>query len=164
MRWSRNRNSCLNCQSEERSHVGRGLCTICYRLTLKKTTAEGWRLGHSSTLKGYPFQREPGLDPRSFDAFKRKVIRHYQDRLDYLKHRGEMLKGDVDGLDLEYGFAHLARLAGSKNRSLFHGFCGWFEMTFGPDQRRALLSVIDTIERDVDRDINLASLLLARDY
>jgi hypothetical protein len=104
--------------------------------------------------------REPTIHPRSFERFKRNVIRHYQDRLDYLSHRGAKLKGEVDGLDLEYGFGHLARLAGSKNRNLFHGNCVWFEMIFGPDQRRALLRVIDKIEKDVERDIHLSSLLL----
>jgi len=162
MRWSRNRDDCSNCGSEERKHAGRGLCTICYRLTLEKKAAEGWQIGHPSTLKGYPFL-SGGIDHPKFDGFKRKVIRHYQTRLDYLNRRGLKLKGDVDGLDLEYAFGQLARLAGSKNRNLFHGLCGWFEMIFGPEQRRALLRIADKIEKEVDRDINLASLLLERE-
>jgi hypothetical protein len=129
---------------------------------LEKKAAEGWQIGHPSTLKGYPFL-SGGIDHPKFDGFKRKVIRHYQTRLDYLNRRGLKLKGDVDGLDLEYAFGQLARLAGSKNRNLFHGLCGWFEMIFGPEQRRALLRIADKIEKEVDRDINLASLLLERE-
>jgi hypothetical protein len=59
-------------------------------------------------------------------------------------------------------FAKIAtprRLAGSKNRGLFHGLCGWFEMTFEPEQRRAVLRIIDKIEKDVDRDPPFYSLL-----
>ena len=136
---------------------------MCYRLTLKKERAEQWQFGQAPTLKGYPFRCDPPLSCTTFEGFKRKVIRHYQDRLDRLKYRGEKLKGDVDGLDLEYGFDHLACLAGSRTRNLFHGYAGWFEDTFRPKQRRELLSVIDRIERDVDHDVNLASLLLQRD-
>ena len=124
--------------------------------------ARGWRFGDASTLKGYPFLNY-GLDRRSFDRFKRNVIRHFECRLGYLKHRGEKLNGDVDGLDLEYALDHLARLAGSKNRNLFHGNCGWFEMTFPPEQRRALLRVIDKIEKDIDREVDLHSHLSKQD-
>lgn len=162
MRWSRNRDECSNCGSEERKHVAFGLCTLCYRLTKKKRFAERWQLENQSTLKGYPFLHGPGINPGSFERFKRNVIRHYQERLDYLKQRGAKLKGNVDGLDIEYALDHLARLAGSKNRNLFHGLCGWFEMIFDPEQRRALLRIVDKIEKEIDRDINIASLLLRR--
>jgi hypothetical protein len=133
----------------------------CYRVTLKKEKAEGWKLEEPSSLKGYPFYKHP-INPRSFEEFKQKVIQHYQRRLDYLKYREEMLQGDVDGLYLEYAFNHIACLAGSKDRSLFHGLCGWFEMIFNSEQRRALLRVADKIEKKVHRDINIASLLLMR--
>jgi hypothetical protein len=105
------------------------------------------------------------LSLKEFESFRRKAVKHYQERLDYRKRRGEQLKGkaQVDGGDLEYGFAYIARLAGSKKRNLFHGDSGWFELTFGPKQRRALLTIIDTIENDVYRDIPLAQLLLHHD-
>jgi hypothetical protein len=100
------------------------------------------------------------MNAPTFESFKRKVIRHYKDRLARLKYSGEKLKGSVDGLDLEYALDHLACLAGSRTRKLFHGYAGWFEDTFGPKQRRELLGIIDRIERNAERDLNLASLLL----
>lgn len=163
MAWPRKRAECSNCGSNERRHAALGLCTLCYRLTSKRRIAEQWRLDNPLTLKEYPFLGSPGIDLRSFERFKRNVIGHYQNRLDYLKGRGKKLKGEVDGLDLEYAFDYLARLAGSRKRSMFHGLCGWFEMIFDPEQRRALLRIVDKIEKEVDRDINIASLLARRD-
>ena len=58
---------------------------------------------------------------------------------------------------------HLARLAGSRKRSIFHGLCGWFEMIFDSEQRQALLKVVDKIEKEIERDINISSFLLRRD-
>lgn len=162
LRWSKNRDDCVNCGTEERRHAGRGLCTLCYRLTMKKKTAEAWQLENPSRLKLYPFRGHP-IDPRSFERFKQNVILHYQSRLDHLKHREAKLRGDVDGLDLEYAFNVIANLAGAKDRSLFHGLAGWFEMTFSTNQRRALLKIANRIEKEVYRDINIASLLLKRE-
>lgn len=152
MSWSKTHTACSNCQSDERKHAGHGLCTICYRITQKLKMVRKWNLNDRASLKSYPFINEREIDPRIFNRLKPNVIEHLQNRLAYLKIRGEKLNGFVDGLDLEYGFGHLSRLAGSKNHGLFHGLCSWFEMTFEPEQRRALLSIIDKIEKDVDRD------------
>lgn len=159
MSWSRSRNHCVNCLSDERKHVGRGLCTKCHPPTLKKEKAECWRLDDPASLRGYPFKKEHRIPNDQFECFKRNVIQHYQDRLDYLQSRGAKLSGDVDGLDLEYAFDYIARLAGSKKRNLFHGLCRWFEMVFTPEQMRALLGIADRIEKDVERDINRRTLL-----
>jgi hypothetical protein len=121
-----------------------------------------WSLTDRSSLNGYPFLFENGIDSRIFNLLKPNVIEYLQDRLDYLKIRGEKLNGGVDGLDLEYGFGHIAKLAGSKNRCLFHGLSGWFEMTFDLKQRRALLSIIDKVEKDVERATPFYSLLFKR--
>jgi len=118
-----------------------------------------WNLNDRASLKSYPFINEREINPIIFNRLKPNVIEHLQNRLAYLKFRGEKLNGVVDGLDLEYRFGNLSRLAGSKNRGLFHGLCGWFEMTFEPEQRRALLRIIDKIEKDVDRDPPFYSLL-----
>jgi hypothetical protein len=160
MRRSIKRDDCANCGTEDRKLEYRGLCTLCYRLTLKKEKSEGWKLDNPSTLKGYPFCKYP-IDPRRFEEFKQNVILHYQGRLDYLKYREAKLKGDVDGLYLEYAFNHIEYLAGSKDHSLFHGLCGWFEMIFNPEQRRALLRIADKIEKEVHRETNIASLCLS---
>ena len=160
MRRANTRGACSNCQSEERRQAARGLCSLCYRVMLKKEGAEKWVYGQTHTLKGYPFRRDPPLNAPTFESFKRAVIRHYKGRLDRLKYRGEKLKGSVDGLDLENALDHLACLAGARTRKLFHGYAGWFEDTFGPKQRRELLGVIDRVERNAERDVNLASLLL----
>ena len=159
MRWSKQRDNCANCGTDERMHVGHGLCTLCYRLMIKKKTAENWQLDNPISLKGYPFREQP-INPLSFERLKKKVIQHYQIRLSYLKHREAKLKGNVNGLDLEYAFNEIASLAGSKDHRLFHGLCGWFEMMFSAKQRRALLKIADKIEKKVSRDINISSLLL----
>lgn len=137
MQWSRKREDCSNCGTKERRHAGRGLCTLCYRLTLKKQSVEAWHLENLSSLKFYPF-RGLWIDPQSFERYKKNVILHYQTALENIKHRETKLKGDVDGLDLEYAFNKIASLAGAKDRSLFHGLCGWFEMVFNAEQRRTL--------------------------
>jgi len=141
-----------------------GYCTICYRIAAKLKGVKGWNLANAKSLKGYPFSTSHGLDSRSFVRFKTKVIKHYEHRLAYLQSRGQKLNGGrVDGLDLEYAFGHIAKLAGVRDRGLFHGLCGWFEMTFGPEQRRALLSQLDKIEKHAGRDFPITSLLLKPD-
>jgi hypothetical protein len=131
----------------------------------KKRKIVGWDLNNPSSLKNYPFLKYP-IDLQRFEEYKQDAIKHYDNRLVYLKYREAMLKGDVNvnGLDLEYVFNNIAKLAGSKDLSLFHGLCGWFEMVFVTvEQRRALLRIADKIEKKVFRDINVASLLLKRE-
>lgn len=162
--WSPKSESCANCSTSERAHAGRGYCTICRRILRKLESARSWDLANPKSLEGFPFKTSYGLDSRSFARFKTKAIRHYEHRLAYLQSRGKKLKdGHIDGLDLEYAFGHIAILAGSNNRSLFHGLCGWFETTFGLEQRRSLLSQLDKIEKEVYHDIPIASLLMKPD-
>jgi len=147
-KWSKKSSNCINCKSTRRLHKARGLCIKCYPIQLKIEQIQKWDLQNSSTLKSY-LKDLMSLKNNEFKIVKSRIIMQYQRRLDSIAHREEMLKIEIQGINLEYQFRRIVKLCKVKNVNMFHGTAEYFDLTFDVAQRKEIFKLMNEIEESV---------------
>lgn len=149
MSWWRKQGGCRVCTTDRRPHRASGMCSFCYRVTLRIRQVEKWTLGDRKVLKGVQSAWVPS-DTDEFRVYRSAVLEQLRSRLRVARHRERLRRGRVDGLSLEYLLRRLASRAGARNRNLHFGIAGYLEGRFGPAQRRALFGLLSDIEESYE--------------
>ena len=161
MKRSSGATQCRNCGSIRRKLKARDYCTKCYALVQKIDGATKWDIKDQSTLKAYPsiLMR---MGPIELEKVKLGFIRLLRERLGWLRNREEELKGQIDGLALQFIFNRLAQRCGVKNKSMFNGYTAVFDNCFDQKQKNLLFYLLDRIEQDIPWRINLNNIFLGK--
>jgi len=144
--WSKHNESCRQRGTKRFRHVGKGLCTRCYRLVRKLEQVKLWDFDDPKTLKGCP----PSVfDPEEFRKVKSGVTLQLEERLSFLRIREQSLKEPVDGSDVEYRLRHIAQLSGARDPNLFYGIAGFIDSNFDIRQKKILYELFNQIEENI---------------
>jgi hypothetical protein len=140
---------CINCESTRNVHKSRGYCKRCYPIQLRVEKAEQWDFNNPITLKTFP-KGFSNIDEGTFMKIKKGVIIQLKERLDWFRIREQRLKGDIFGIDIEYGLNRIANYCGVRDKSLFHSSANTFDHNFNMKQKKIIFEYIDRIEQNID--------------
>ena len=143
--WAKSYPHCKNCTTTRRAHRARGYCTRCYPLIRQLEIVRKWHLNDPKSLKGY-FRLTSTWRSDTLASVHVSRLAKVQTQLDYLQMREEQLTGEVDGLDLESAFNHVAARCSRRSANLFQGSSTFFDHNFTPEQKRILFRLLNDIE------------------
>jgi hypothetical protein len=110
---------------------------------------EKWNPGDPNSLKGYPAGLPPPPSPECVKNMQAHAIKQLRKRLEQLRVKEQVLNGPVDSIAIEYQLQRLAERAGARNAyRTTHGLASVFD-DFGPEQRKALYQVLNSIEENI---------------
>lgn len=160
--WARKYDKCQNCGTTRYRHVGKGLCSRCYRLSKRLEQVNGWNPDNPESLKGYPYT---SYDPEEFRRIKSGFVTQIEERLALLKSREELLEGLVEGTDIEYQLGRIARRCRVRNKDMFFGIATCIDHSFDNEQKRMLFSLLNKIDEGIPWEgLSLIKVFLERSY